>query len=51
MFSIIRGADIESDSVPLELLINDQDETDEPLVYEVPRKRDLQDLPEFYIIE
>lgn len=52
-FSIIRGADIEPDNVPLELLINDQDEEEEdesalPLVYEVPRKREV---PEFFIIE
>ncbi|KAI6190060.1 hypothetical protein M3Y97_00075900 [Aphelenchoides bicaudatus] len=45
---VIRGADI-ADEVPLELLLNDQeDEEPEPLVFEAPRKRDV---PEFFIIE
>jgi hypothetical protein len=48
---VIRGADI-SDEIPLELLMNDDQEDEEPelpLVYDVPRKRN--DIPEFFIIE
>lgn len=49
---MIRGADI-GDEVPLELLVNEDqeeaaDEPELPLVYDVPRKREL---PEFFIIE